>query len=56
MLWRVLIAVLAFVLFNALLAPVSRIIGFPLDGDVLLVIRLCAAGLAGFYILKGSIG
>lgn len=53
MLWRILIAVIVVVCLGALIAPVSRIIGFPLTGDVLLVLRICVAGLAVLYILKG---
>jgi uncharacterized membrane protein YvlD (DUF360 family) len=53
MLWRILIAVIVVVIIGALIAPVSRILGFPVDGDVLLVLRICIAGLAVLYILKG---
>lgn len=53
MLWRILIAVLCVVLAYALIPPVSRIIGFPLTSDVLLVIRVCIAGIAAFYVLRG---
>ena len=53
LLWRILLAVIAVLLIGALLPPVSRIIGFPMDSDVLLVLRLVIAGLALFYILKG---
>lgn len=56
MLWRVLIAVIACVLVFALLPPVSRLIGFSLSGDLLTVIKICVAGLAVFYILRGRIG
>jgi uncharacterized membrane protein YvlD (DUF360 family) len=53
MLWRILIAVIVVVIIGALIAPVSRILGFPVDGDVLLVLRICIAGLAVLYILRG---
>jgi len=52
-LWRVLIAVLAVLITFALIPPVARVIGLPLNGDVLLIIKICVAGLAAFYILKG---
>lgn len=52
-LWRLLIAVLCVVLAVALIPPVSRILGIPIDGDVLLVVRICIAGLAAFYVLRG---
>ncbi len=51
--WRVLIAVIAVVLFNALLAPVSHVLGFPIGGDLLLIVRICVAAIAIFYIIKG---
>lgn len=53
LLWRILLAVIVVVIIGALLAPLSRILGFPLDGDLLLVLRICIAGLAVLYILKG---
>ncbi len=53
MLWRVLLAVIAVVILLALLPPDSRLIGFPLDGDLLTVVKLCIAGIAVFYIFKG---
>ncbi len=54
-LWRVLIAVVCVVLTFALLPPVARIIGFDLSADVMLVIRVCVAGLAVLYILRGRV-
>jgi hypothetical protein len=52
-LWRVLIAVLAVLITFALIPPVARVIGLTLNADVLLIIKICVAGLAAFYILKG---
>ncbi len=52
-LWRVLIAVICVVLTFALLPPVARIIGFDLSADVMIVVRICVAGLAVLYILRG---
>lgn len=53
MLIRVLIAVVGVVIANALLLPVSHLVGFPLTADLLIVARVSIAGLAVFYILKG---
>jgi len=53
LIWRILIAVIVVVIIGALLAPVSRVLGFPLDGDLLLIVRICVAGLAVLYIIKG---
>ncbi len=50
---RVIVAVLAVVVAVLLIPPVARIVGFPLSGDVMLVLRVCIAALAVFYILKG---
>jgi hypothetical protein len=52
-LWRVLIAVVAVLLTFALIPPVARLLGFPIDGDLFTVIRIVVAGLAIFYILRG---
>jgi hypothetical protein len=53
LLWRVIIAVLGVVLIFALLPPLFRIVGFPLDGDLLMVLKICIAGIAVFYVLRG---
>ena len=53
MLWRIVLAVIAVLLFYAILPPVMRVIGFPASGDVLLILRIAVAGLAIVYVLKG---
>ena len=53
MLLRVLVAVVAVIVTFALLGPVSRILGFPVTGDVETVFRVVVAGLAVLYILRG---
>jgi len=50
---RVLIAVFAVLFAVALLGPVCRLLGVPLDADLYLVIRLCIAAIAVFYVLRG---
>lgn len=50
---RILVAVIVAVLLNALLLPVSRLLGFPLSGDLLLVFRVCIAGLLVLYVIRG---
>ena len=52
-LWRVILAVICVVLVYALLPPFIRIIGFNPNADVLLIVRICIAGLALLYVLKG---
>ena len=53
LLWRVLIAVLGVTLIWALIPPVSRVLGLPVSGDVLTIVRICVAGIALFYVIKG---
>lgn len=52
-LWRVLIAVVCVVLVLALMPPFLRIVGFDASADVLLIVRICVAGLAVLYVLRG---
>lgn len=52
-LWRILFAVIAVVLFWQLLPPLTRIFGFDLSADVLMVLRVIVAGLAIYYVLSG---
>jgi len=54
LLWRVIIAVICAVLLFALLPPLFDVLGFPLGGSLLLVIRICIVGIALLYILKGT--
>jgi len=53
LLWRVIIAVVVVVCVIAVLPPFFRIVGFELSSDVWLVFRICIAGLAVLYVLKG---
>ncbi len=55
-LWRVLIAVVCCLLAFALIPPVARVIGFDITGDVMLIVRVCIAGIAALYIIRGRIG
>lgn len=54
LLWRIIIAVLAVVLIHLILPPLFRIVGFDASGDVLLILNICIAGIALFYVLKGN--
>jgi hypothetical protein len=51
---RILIAVFAVVLIFALLQPVAHVLGLTLSSDLLLIFKLCIAGIALFYIVTGS--
>lgn len=55
MLIRVIIAVIAVVLFYALLDPVMQVFRFPLSGPVRTIITVCVAGIAVYYVLKGRL-
>ncbi len=51
--WRVLVAVIAVILFYAILPPFLRIIGFPSSGDLMVIVKIVVAALAVFYVLRG---
>ncbi len=53
MLWRVIIAVVCVVIIYALIPPFMRIVGFDISGDVMTIIKVCVAGLAVLYVIKG---
>lgn len=52
-LWRILFAVIAVVLIYALIPPFLRIVGFEANADLMLIVRVCIAGIAIFYVLRG---
>ena len=51
---RVLIAVIGAILVIALVPPFLRIIGFPAQGDLMVIIKIVVAAVALFYVFKGS--
>jgi hypothetical protein len=53
MLWRIIIAVLAVVIAFALIPPFFAVIGLKLDSNVLLILRVCIAAIAIFYVVRG---
>ena len=53
LLWRVIIAVICVVLALALLPPFFGVIGFRPGADVMTILRICIAGLAILYVIKG---
>lgn len=54
LLWRIIIAVVCVVLILALLPPFFHVVGFSVSGDVMLILKICIAGLAVLYVLKGN--
>lgn len=53
LLWRIIIAVVCVVLILALLPPFFSVVGFSVSGDVMTILKICIAGLAVLYVLKG---
>ncbi len=53
MILRVIIAMLAVVFAFLLIPPFLRILELSVSGDVMLVLKLCIAALAIFYVLRG---
>ncbi len=51
--WRVIWAALIAVFLTALLPIVFRLVGFPLDGDLLRVLRICGAAILTWYVIFG---
>jgi hypothetical protein len=52
-LWRIIIAVVCVLLFLALLPPFLRLLGLDVSDDVLTILRVCVAGLAILYVIRG---
>jgi hypothetical protein len=50
---RIIVAVFVYLIVMALLPPLFRVFTVPLDADLFLIIRLCGAGVAVFYVLSG---
>jgi len=53
MLWRIIIAVICVIIVYTLIPPFSRIIGFGVSSDVMTILKVCIAGLAVLYVIKG---
>lgn len=51
---RALIAAVGCVLTFALIPPLFSVFGFNAGADLMQVIRVCVAGLAVFYVIKGG--
>jgi hypothetical protein len=51
--WRIIIAVVVVVALSAILVPLSNVLGFPLSGDITVILRVCIAAIAVLYILRG---
>ncbi len=54
LLWRVIIAVVCVVIILALLPPFFRVVGFDVSADLMIILRVCIAGIAVLYVLKGK--
>lgn len=54
LLMRIIIAVVCVVLLLAVLPPFFGIVGFTPSGDVWTVLKICIAGLAVLYVIRGT--
>ena len=52
-LWRILIAAICVVLAFVLIPAFVELIGFPMSAPLLTIIKVCVAGLALLYVLRG---
>jgi hypothetical protein len=52
-LWRVLIAAICVVLVFLLIPPFVELIGLPVSAPLMTIIKVCIAGLALLYVLRG---
>jgi hypothetical protein len=52
-LWRVLIAAICVVLIFLLIPPFAQVIGFTISAPLMTIIKICVAGLALLYVLRG---
>ena len=52
-LWRVLIAAICVVLAFLLIPAFVELIGFPVPAPLMVIIKVCVAGLALLYVLRG---
>jgi hypothetical protein len=51
---RLLLAVVCVLILYAVLPAFARVVGFPLSGDVLTILKVCIAGLAVLYVGWGK--
>lgn len=51
---RVLLAAVGAVLAIAIIPAFLRVIGFPVSGDLMLIIKVVIAAVAVFYVIKGT--
>jgi len=51
--WRILIALVCVLALAAIIPALARVLGFPLDADVVLIVRVCIAAIAVLYIIRG---
>jgi hypothetical protein len=52
--WRVVYAIVCFFLFWLIFPPFLGVIGLPLPGDILTLLRACTAAIAILYVLYPS--
>ena len=53
-LWRVLMAAIAIVLVFLLIPAFADLLGFSIQPALMTIIKVCVAGIAVFYVLRGG--
>jgi len=53
MFWRIIIAVVVVLLVYALIPPVVALLGFGINPNAIIIIRICIIGIAILYVLRG---
>lgn len=51
--WRVIIAAITVIFVYAIIPPFCHLIGFDMNADLMMIIRVCVAALAIFYVIFG---
>jgi len=54
LLWRIIIAVICVVILLGILPPLFRVVGFDISGDIWTILRICIAGIAVLYVVRGN--
>lgn len=53
--WRILIAAICVVAIWAIVPAFIALLGFPVDANLMIILRVCVAVIALFYVLKGPV-
>ncbi len=53
--WRVMFAAFAVVCVFMLIPPFVRLLGFSVNPDLMLIVQICVAAIAVFYVARGRV-